>query len=282
MQRTTALKEASSTRPSVLAGKVRVEIWVTELIGSLVYRMLVLNTGQVPWELSRQLETVYRQLLKKISAALSEDEIQIFLKDDQRRRADAGQYQSSTIVELFLIFSSRKDEVEIRDRVAEDFARLDTIETSSHADFVDYFVEMLKNLASLNKAFSRLERGSDTELSRFDAEKDIFASLPALAGFAAAVAVYVFDEPGFDIDWKAAPKRLVEVRKAIGRLADKMEDAKIPQLREFMQLDLLNQRLSGRRGGVGRFERELFKRAFTMMIRNADRLRTLEPCWRAG
>jgi hypothetical protein len=25
-----------------------VEIWVTELIGSLVYRMLVLNTGQVP------------------------------------------------------------------------------------------------------------------------------------------------------------------------------------------------------------------------------------------
>jgi hypothetical protein len=48
MQRTTALKEASSTKQSVLASKVRVEIWVTELIGSLVYRMLVLNTGQVP------------------------------------------------------------------------------------------------------------------------------------------------------------------------------------------------------------------------------------------
>ena len=243
---------------------------------------LSINTGQVPWELSRQLETVYKQLLKKISTALSRDDIQIFLKGDQRRRADAGQYQSSVIVELFLIFSSRKDEVELRDQVAEDFARLDTIETSSHADFIDYFVTMLKSLARLDKAFSRLEKSADAEPERFDAGKDIFASLPAMAGFAAAVAVYVFDQPGFDINWKEAPKRLKEVQQSIEIISAKLDKLKKSQLGEFMQLSMLNQLLSGRRGGVGRFERDLFKRAFTMMIGNAARLQTLGPCWRAG
>ena len=168
MQRTTALKEAASANPKVLAASVRVEIWVTEFIASLIYRMLVLNTGQVPWEISRQLETIYGQLLKKIMLSISNEDIEIFLKDEQRRRADAGQYQSRTIVELFLVFSSRKEEVEIRDKVAEDFARLDTIETSSHSDFIDYFIAMLKCLVKLDRAFSKLERGPDAAPARFE------------------------------------------------------------------------------------------------------------------
>ena len=39
--------------------EVREEFWVAEKVNSLIYRMLVLNTGQVPWETGRQLETVY-------------------------------------------------------------------------------------------------------------------------------------------------------------------------------------------------------------------------------
>ncbi|MCB8427651.1 hypothetical protein KGG53_15390, partial [Klebsiella pneumoniae] len=54
MQRTTALKEANAQD-----SLVRVEIWLSEKVDTLIYRMLVLNTGKVPWDLKRQLDVLY-------------------------------------------------------------------------------------------------------------------------------------------------------------------------------------------------------------------------------
>ena len=213
MQRTTALKEATVANQKMLSSRVRVEFWVTEYVSSLVYRMLILNTGQVPWELARQLETVYRQFLRKLSAELAYDEVVIFQKDDQRRRVTAGQYQGSSIVELLLIFSSRKTQIDLKDRVAEDFTRLDAIEASAHAEFIDYFVEMLRCLARLDKAFSRLPKAEDVDSSRLSSGKDIFGSFPSMAGFAASISVYLFDEPGFPIKWETVPDRMAFIKE---------------------------------------------------------------------
>lgn len=38
------------------------EFWLAKSVRALVYRMLVLNTGQVPWTLSRQLGVVFEPL----------------------------------------------------------------------------------------------------------------------------------------------------------------------------------------------------------------------------
>lgn len=59
MQRTTALLDACKRDPRTEDRLVRVELWIAGRVNSLVYRMLVLNTGQVPWDISRQLETIY-------------------------------------------------------------------------------------------------------------------------------------------------------------------------------------------------------------------------------
>jgi len=142
MQRTTALRDAVGQKPSLGDTPLRVEFWVSGSLNSLIYRMLVLNTGQVPWEISRQLETVYAQLLVIIRAALG-NEAEIFTLNDERRRSEAGQYQASAIIRLFLSFSSRKPEFDLKDKVAEDFARLDAIEASSHKEFLDYFIRTL-------------------------------------------------------------------------------------------------------------------------------------------
>ncbi|RYF44466.1 MAG: hypothetical protein EOO38_17835, partial [Cytophagaceae bacterium] len=93
MQRTTALVEAKTRDEAVLGRSVRVEFWVAEKVNSLVYRMLVLNTGQVPWDISRQLETIYGQFISQIQLQL-QDSIEIFKIEDNRRRAQAAQYQS--------------------------------------------------------------------------------------------------------------------------------------------------------------------------------------------
>ncbi len=65
MQRTTALQEAKDSFGENQLN-IRVEFWIADKLNSLIYRMLVLNTGQVPWEMARQLETIYSQLLKSI------------------------------------------------------------------------------------------------------------------------------------------------------------------------------------------------------------------------
>jgi hypothetical protein len=66
MQRTASLMEAAAIDSDVLAREMRVEFWVAHSVRSLVYRMLVLNTGQVPWTLARQLSVVYALSLRRL------------------------------------------------------------------------------------------------------------------------------------------------------------------------------------------------------------------------
>src|SRR5690606_21441128 len=91
MQRTTAFLEAAERNEEFLKTSVqRFEFWISDNIGSLIYRMLVLNTGQVPWEVARQLETIYSQFLQKLRQELGSS-VQIFQRDEERRRRDASQ-----------------------------------------------------------------------------------------------------------------------------------------------------------------------------------------------
>jgi len=279
MQRTTALRDAVGQKPSIGDESLRVEFWISGSLNSLIYRMLVLNTGQVPWEISRQLETIYAQLLAIIKAELGDD-AQIFTLRDERRRSEAGQYQASSIIRLFLAFSSRKPEFDLKDKVAEDFARLDAIEASSHQEFLGYFIRTLRLASQLDKLFSQSSAAPAGSKERIADGKELFQSFPALVGFFVAVAVKIFDEPGFDIDWDDAESKLAAVESVLFDLIEKNSGVGSEAIDEFLQLEILNTRLAQRSGQVGRFERDLFVRAFTFMIDKADRLTDLSPIWR--
>jgi hypothetical protein len=279
MQRTTALLEAREESKDVDKAILRVEFWISQSLNSLIYRMLVLNTGQVPWEIARQLETVYSQMLEIIRVELGED-VEIFKRDDQRRRSEPGQYQASAIIRLFLAFSSRRAEFDLKDRVAEDFARLDAIEASSHQDFLTLFIRAMKQVASLDKAFSRSNRLATTP-ERISSGREIFQAFPALVGYIVAVAIKLFDQPGFDVDWHLVEPRMADVDSSISQLGKRLNEMSPEDLDDFLQLGLLNDRLAQRSSQVGRFERDLFVRAFTSMIDNSARLKDMTPCWRA-
>ena len=49
---------------------IRVEFWIAEDGIQLLYRMLVLNTGQTPWNTRRQVEVVFGNLLSKIEETI--------------------------------------------------------------------------------------------------------------------------------------------------------------------------------------------------------------------
>jgi hypothetical protein len=276
MQRTTALLEARREVAEIENDPLRVEFWISESLNSLIYRMLVLNTGQVPWEIARQLETVYSQLLQIIRQELGND-VEIFGRDDQRRRSEPGQYQASSIIRLFLAFSSRRAELDLKDRVAEDFARLDAIEASSHRDFLGLFIRTMKLVVHLDRAFARAPHASKSTSVRIADGQEIFQSFPALV----AVAVKLFDEPGFDVDWSAVDERMGQVESSVLELTERLNKMAPEEVEQFLELGLLNDRLAQRSGQVGRFERDLFVRAFSLMIDKASRLKDMTPCWRA-
>ncbi len=278
MQRTTALREASEINEQVLKQEVRVEVWSTQRIGSLIYRMLILNTGQVPWEIARQLETVYSQLVRVVRDKAPRG-VEIFSKDDVKRRRSAGKYQASTIVRLFLAFSSRRAEFDLKDRVAEDFARLDAIESSAHEEFMDYFTRTFSLLVKLDFTFARHDQVTGAGNVRISSGKEFFSSEPALTGFFVAAAIRLFDAPGFKIDWSHTEQKMVAVESAVNALTDRLEKMPLDNLGIFLELETLNDRLNQRSGQVGRFEKDLFVRAFTTLLNRGNELQDMTPCW---
>jgi hypothetical protein len=94
MQRTAALSEATSIDKTVLDRIMRVEFWLTQSVRTMVYRMLVLNTGQVPWTLTRQLSVVFSPLLDEVRRNVPEIS-RIFTPDQPGRRVAPGEFASA-------------------------------------------------------------------------------------------------------------------------------------------------------------------------------------------
>lgn len=99
MQRTTALIKAFEGKTPPPDRRVRVEFWIADGTGSLIYRMLVLNSGQVPWNLRRQIEVVFRSLVIELKSSVTN--LEVLESNQPRRRSKGGQFQADDLVELF-------------------------------------------------------------------------------------------------------------------------------------------------------------------------------------
>lgn len=281
MQRTTALRDAKIAPEK---NHIRVEIWIAKKVDSLIYRMLVLNTGQVPWDLKRQLDTLYRPIVKLISAKVPN--IRIFGLDDTFRRSQAGEYRSTRIVELFLAFSSRSIDVDIKERVAEEFARIDITEATSSSDFMPLFVETVKLMVQLDEAFDRsTKKGVGSDLAvKVKNGRDIFTSAPGAIGFVVAVAEAVFGAPGFDYELKAAKRDLGIIAKNMQTLITFLAKKSEADLLAFLDLETLNQVLGVKSSRIGEFQRTVYKRGFSVLMEKTSAIikqNSMGPCWQA-
>lgn len=278
MQRTSALLEASEIDKKVLDYKIRVEFWLARSVRSMVYRMLVLNTGQVPWTLARQLSVVYAPLLSEIKDKVPEIE-KIFTPDKPGRRVDAAQFGSDAIVELYIAFSLRKTSIDTREALSEEFSRLDFVENLSDAAFQDQFYATIALLTNLDKAFA----GYDAQTNeRYSKGRNIFDGQPARIGFVGAVALHVLGRPGLDRKADDRKTRMIEIEKGVAALVARLQKMPSKELGKFLKLDVLREVLDRRVGQVGRYERAVFFEAFKVLIDENFELPDLEACWRAA
>ena len=271
MQRTTAIIEAFKMSEDIANNDLRVEIWIVENLNNLMYRMLVLNTGQVPWTIRRQLEVVYGSLLKTIKNSVPE--IEIYAIDDSKYRTDGGQYQGESIIELFIVFGSRKEKVNIKERVAEEFTRLDFIESTDKSDLLSMFIRCLQIMYKVDKAFTRFE--SQNKTGKFAEGKDLFKSQPARIGFMAALAIEIFGRPGNDRGEEAQLKILNRIENEVDDFIALVDKLTKEELEAFLALNILNP------SKVGDFERTFFKEAFYALIQEHFNTQSMVLSWRA-
>lgn len=279
MQRTTALKEALDTNPD-LDTNVRVEFWVSKSMNNLIYRMLVLNTAQIPWSVKRQLEVVFSSVKQQITDRI--ESIVLFDEDDKSRRVAAAQYQTNHIIELFLCFSLRKVQIDLKESIAEGFARLDIIESTSRDKFLEIFIESLNYLVILDELFEKaVSTNGGLVLKKFKSGYDIFSSHPARISFITALSQKIYGRPGFKYEDDQVDSNKLKIFGILDKFVEQIKDKSAESLFEYLALEALDERINIPSGKVGEFERSYFLYVFIEMIDLIDKenLLSLEPVW---
>lgn len=285
MQRTTALMDAVDSDPSVGDQAVRVECWLAQSTDSLIYRMLVLNTGQVPWNIKRQLLVIYSPLVEEMRQHVKFE--RLLSLDKSERRYKGGEFSADSLVEAYLAFGIRRTEIDTQETLADEFSRLDIAEAIAAKKYDRFFYPIVQSLVDIDKAFSRLEaadvEGADEAApSKFTIGRNIFDSQPARIGFIVACAISVLGRLGMDKSESESDAALAQLRQDADELVDRLETMSPEDLTAFLALDVLREKLGGqKRSAVGRHERAFFETAFKVLIETNFKVPSMGVCWRA-
>lgn len=285
MQRTTAMLEAVEQQPDTAEKPVRLEIWIANSTDSLIYRMLILNTGQVPWNLKQQLHVVYEPLVNSIEQKVRF--VRFLRRND--RRWNGGEFSADSLIEAYIAFGLRRTEVDTQEALADEFSRLDMAEALTSKKYDHYFYPVVQMMVDFDTAISRhnpLPEGAREESSTpgrdYSRGRNILDSQPARIGFIVANAVSILGRVGMDREVDRSSARLAELSRACAICVERINRMSAPDLERFLALDVLAERL-GRRptSAVGRWERSYFESAFKVLVDENYEVPSLETCWRA-
>jgi len=275
---------------------IRVEFYITTSVTKLLYRMLVLNTGQVPWNTRRQLEVIFSNLSTSILNAIQEknleiaDKININSIDDKQKRKNSGTYNKSTLIEMYLTFNTRNIKVNLSNEIAEEFQRFDMLQSVEKQENFSIFIEVFILLCKWDIVLGTYGLSNTTEEcstdyidSKFQIEQgiDFFTNIPIVMGFIAACSEYILGAVTVERTPEAKNKKLNIVERQFNFIINKIQaDNSI----DYMDFDTLNLAISSlsKKGNIGEIQRKYFKDAFTSIIKYDDleELPTLGACWR--
>ena len=276
MQRTSALREVSSSQ-DISNTNIRIEYWIASQVNSLTYRMLVLNTGQVPWNLRRQIETIFKSTIKELTAKFPL--VQIMEIDEDRRRSAPSQFQAHNIVELFLVFGARKEKLDLQEKIADEFTKQDFIESIANSSFTNIFYEAIDYLAKFDLAINRF-RNENLE-GNFKNGIDLFTSHPACIGFVTAIGLTVLGRPGSNHSLEKQNDKWTQIKSDANQLLDRLGTLSDITLGNFLDFQTLNELIRTKSGRGSNFEREFFLQAFKVLIEEKFQVENMTVCWRS-
>ncbi len=275
---------------------IRVEFYITTSVIKLLYRMLVLNTGQVPWNTRRQLEVIFSNLSTSILNTIQEKNFEIATKininsiDDKQKRKNPGTFNKSTLIEMYLTFNTRNIKVNLSNEIAEEFQRFDMLQSVEKQEnfliFIEVFMLLCKwDIVLGNYGISNVSEEYVTDYidpkSQIKQGIDFFTNTPVIMGFIAACSEYILGAVTVERTPESKNQKLYRVKKQFNFIINRIQTNNSI---DFMDFDILNLALSSlsKKGNIGEIQRKFFKNAFTSIIKYDDleELPTLGACWR--
>lgn len=262
--------------------EIRVEFWCSDASIKLLYRMLVLNTGQVPWNTRRQLEVIFDGISNKISEEIKKTDpwldLQLnILAVDEIKRRKAGMFKKSSLIEMYLGFNTRKVNVDVNDELADEFQRFDMMEAVDNVVNFEMFVDTFRNLCKLD--FAMTATSETVEGKQFSSGQDLFRSDPVCLGFVVACAEYIMGKMGVNRSDDEKRNRALELDNKIAKVIKCIENN--PET--YLSLGVLNEIVEKLpRTRIGDNLRHLFKNAFSELIRydSLEEVPSMETFWR--
>jgi hypothetical protein len=124
--------------------KILLEIWFEQEIDHLIYRLIVLNSGQKPMSMRHQVELLFMTLKKDIEKAIPG--LKIYLERNSTIRSHAMEFPFDRIVNAYYSFITKSPEIE-RDNLVVKKMNEDDVLSSNESelnDIYNFFIAILR------------------------------------------------------------------------------------------------------------------------------------------
>ena len=168
LQRTYIISDLKKTGTKFKEGqKLLLEFWLEPDLSKLIYRMIVLNSGQKAMSMRHQIELLFMSLQETISDKL--ENVEIIKEKDSKRRTQSNKYHLSSIISAynaFLTFSHESDKENLVAQKLIDEGAFDSSESDLTKQFFD-FIYYLNKFVLLDSIcwdkYTSSKRSQDTD-----------------------------------------------------------------------------------------------------------------------
>ncbi|WKZ59669.1 MAG: hypothetical protein QY309_17640 [Cyclobacteriaceae bacterium] len=244
--------------------RLLLEIWFEPNINHLIYRLIVLNSGQKPMSMRHQIEllfiTMRETLIKDING------LGVLEEKDENRRSKAKQYPFERLVTAYKSFLTKSPEIDKDNIIAEKMIESDILDSEEEflSDSFLKFKNTLKEYAQIDEQVFRVYNGTD-----LNSYKNWLADANVINSFFAAVSKYSIDVRRESIVADAL-KKLLATLKTVGNGTDPLE------LRKFAEIRTV--KADPKLYNVGYATRKLITSGFIEFLRSEGDL-PFGECW---
>ncbi|MGV9013447.1 MAG: hypothetical protein ACOH13_12710 [Flavobacteriales bacterium] len=190
LQRTYILKDLEREGVSFLPNQtLLLEFWLEDRLPHLIYRIIVLNSGQKPMSMRHQVELLFSTFKKRIEDRITG--LELLLERNSARRRTSRKYALDNVAVAFQAFLTMTPEIRRDNVVAQELIESDALEASEE-EFTknfDAFIEYLERYAALDDEMCRLYN-SDREDRVHPSVVQLFGGENMMSSFFAAVAQF--------------------------------------------------------------------------------------------
>lgn len=183
LQRSHKIKELiDSGTKFILEQKLLLEIWIEPDISNLVYRLIVLNSGQKPMSMRHQIELLFTTM--RITLMKDINGLEILVENEEDKRSTALQFPFERLVTAYYSFLTKSPEVDKSSIVSQKLVEEKIMDAEDYlSDSFRLFKEYLTKYCELDFELFRIyEKGEHKNFRNWFAEANTINSFFSSVG----------------------------------------------------------------------------------------------------